>query len=129
MHSRACFILVCIEVCEKVHKITARKSEGKKPLATPRHMWKGNSKMEFKRMKWEMFNILIWFTTGSSGRLLYKAPGIILSCNLSCYFMHDWVKMSVHILALIDCNFNTSISCVPPLAEIRSMFTSHIKNE
>jgi hypothetical protein len=30
---------------KRIKKITVRKSEEKKPLAIPKHMWKGNIKM------------------------------------------------------------------------------------
>jgi hypothetical protein len=45
---RAC----CTHETEE-YKILVGKSEGKRPLGRPRHMWKNNIKIDIEQMEWE----------------------------------------------------------------------------
>jgi hypothetical protein len=52
------------------YRILVGKPEGKRPLGRLRPKWVDNSKMDFREIRWDDMDWIIWLRIGTSGRVL-----------------------------------------------------------
>jgi hypothetical protein len=53
-----------------VYSLLVVKSEGKRPLGSPRSRWIDNIKMDFQRWDWVVWTGLVWLRIGAGEELL-----------------------------------------------------------
>jgi hypothetical protein len=57
------------KVTRIVRRILVGKTEGKRPLRRPRHMWEDNTKLDIREVGFVLTGF-IWFRIETSGRIL-----------------------------------------------------------
>jgi hypothetical protein len=62
--------VACTGEMKNAYNILIGKSEGKRPLERPIHIWENNIRMDLKEIGWEVVDWMHWLRTGTSDGLL-----------------------------------------------------------